>query len=130
MKQSTKQVAKVSKSASVQSKLAPTKGKERIKKTEKFTFLVEGVNGKELQNSKIETNRAVKTEIRSFSFAKKYALEFDKGFFTKFAKFNPADLTPANLLPLRSDREKEQSDKGGFSSWLFMSLVKRFYAQK
>jgi hypothetical protein len=101
-----------------------------VKKTEKIIFLAENVTGKILQNSKIETNREVKKEIRTFSFAKRYSLQFDKGFYSSFVKFNENDLTPANLLPLRTAKEKTSSDKNGFSAWLFMSLVKRFYSKK
>ena len=104
--------------------------KTAVKKTSQIVFLNEGVTGKKLQDAKIETNKAIKTEIRSFSFAQKYCLEFDRAFLSSFKKFNPSDLTPKNLLSLRTQREKDISDKNGFSAWLFMSLVKRYYATK
>jgi len=109
-------------------KNAVVTSKEAPKKTEKIIYL--SVSGKILNGAKIDTNRAIKTEIRTFSFAKRYSLNFDKGFYSSFVKFNENELTPANLLPLRTTKEKISSDKNGFSSWLFMSLVKRYYATK
>lgn len=118
------------KTATAKGKQATATAKTATKKTEKIVFLAENVTGKQFQQFKIDTNKAVKTEIRSFSFAKKYSLSFDKGFYASIVKFNENDLSPANLLPLRTDKEKQSSDKNGFSAWLFMSLVKRYYSKK
>ena len=114
----------------VTAKSKEKKGAIAPKKTEKIIFLTENVTGKNLQNAKIDTNREVKKEIRTFSFAKRYSLQFDQGFYSSFVKFNENDLTPVNLLPLRTAKEILSSDKNGFSAWLFMSLVKRFYSKK
>jgi hypothetical protein len=114
----------------VKAKSKVTTEKTAVKKTEKIVFLAENVTGKNLQDAKIETNREVKKEIRTFSFAKRYSLQFDKGFYSSFVKFNENDLTPVNLLPFRTTKETASSDKNGFSAWLFMSLVKRFYSKK
>lgn len=116
--------------ATAKGKQTTAKGTTAPKKTEKVVFLADGVTGKQFQQYKIDTNKAVKSEIRSFSFAKKYSLSFDKGFYSSIVKFNENDLSPANLLPLRTAKETTSSDKNGFSAWLFMSLVKRFYSKK
>lgn len=121
---------KVKATATAKGKTATAKGTTATKKTEKVVFLVDGMTGKQFQNNKIETNRAVKTEIRSFSFAKKVSIANDMGFYSSIKKFNENELTPVNLLPLRTAKEKTSSEKNGYSSWLFMSLVKRYYSKK
>lgn len=82
-----------------------------------------------LHKNKIATNKAVKSDITSFSSAKKFCIANDKEFLSSFKLMNFDELTPVNLLPLRTEREKISSDKNGFSAWLFMSLVKRYYAK-
>jgi hypothetical protein len=124
----TNKTATANKTATSKGKNAVVTSKQAPKKTEKIIYL--SVTGKILNGAKIDTNKAVKEEIRTFSFAKRYSLQFDRGFYSSFVKFNENDLTPANLLPLRTAKEKISSDKNGFSSWLFMSLVKRYYATK
>jgi hypothetical protein len=124
----TNKTATANKTATSKGKNAVVTSKQAPKKTEKIIYL--SVTGKILNGAKIDTNKAVKEEIRTFSFAKRYSLQFDRGFYSSFVKFNENDLTPANLLPLRTAKEKTSSDKNGFSSWLFMSLVKRYYQTK
>lgn len=98
----------------------------QVRKTEKVIFLAEGITGKKLVENKIATNNEAKKDIKSFSQCKKFALSNDQNFFTSFLKFNENDLTPTNLNPLLKGNE----GKNGFSVWLFMTLVRRFYAQK
>ena len=108
VKSTAKNSAKKGKSAPKKSATTTAKGTTAAKKTERVVFLVDGMTGKQFQNNKIETNRAVKTEIRSFSFAKKCSIENDMGFYSSIRKFNENDLSPANLLPLRTAKEKAQ----------------------
>lgn len=121
---------KVKATATAKGKQATAKGKTATKKTEKIVFLADGVTGKQFQQYKIDTNKAVKTEIRSFSFAKKYSLRYDMGFYSSIVRFNADELTPTNLTKFLTAKEKISSDKNGFSAWLFMSLVKRYYSKK
>lgn len=116
--------------ATAKGKTATAKGKTATKKTEKVVFLADGVTGKQFQQYKIDTNKAVKNDIRSFSSAQKFSIKNDMGFYSSIKNFNENDLTSSNLLPLRTTKEKISSDKNGFSAWLFMSLVKRYYSKK
>jgi len=116
---------KTSKATVKQSKQV-AKVENKVRKSEKIIFLAEGITGKKLVENKIATNNEAKKDIRSFSQCKKFALANDQNFFTSFVKFNENDLTPNNLTPLLKGNE----GKNGFSVWLFMTLVRRFYAQK
>lgn len=115
---------------------APKESKVIIKdkvvgtKKDNTVFLVDGVKGGQLHKCKIETNQAVKKDMRTFSSAKRFCIANDKKFLSSFKNFNADNLTDKTLLPLRTEKEKISSDKNGFSAWLFMSLVKRYYAKK
>jgi hypothetical protein len=86
-------------------------------------YLKEGITGKQVQQAKKATNVAVKEENNSFSFCLKQVIKHDQNFLTSFAGFKKADLTPANLLPLLTEREKGWK----FSSELVMRLISRYY---
>jgi hypothetical protein len=92
--------------------------------TPKVTYLSEGISGKDLQKAKIDTNKAHKADSGSFSYCKNRVLQFNAGFLEGFAAYNEADLTPKNLLPLRSEKE---SMRPNFSVWLIMQLISRYY---
>lgn len=87
-------------------------------------YLNEGITGKELQNRKSSTNKAVKEENSSFSFCLKQVQKHDNNFLTSFANYKKSDLTPANLLPFLTEKEKKS---GKFTAWLVMQLIGRFY---
>jgi hypothetical protein len=86
-------------------------------------YLKEGIKGKQLVSAKIDTNNAHKSDSKSISFCIKRILQFDTNFLNSFANFNEADITPKNLLPLL----KNEEGKKGFSVWLVMQLVTRYY---
>jgi hypothetical protein len=90
-------------------------------------YLQTGITGKQLQSAKSSTNKSVKEENTSFSFCVKQVLKHDNAFLTSFVNFNKADLTPANLLELMTEKEKKS---GKFTAWLVMSLIKRYYSIK
>lgn len=90
----------------------------------KITYLAEGISGKDLQKAKIDTNKAHKADSGSFSYCKNRVLQFNAGFLEGFAAYNEADLTPKNLLPLRSEKEAMRPN---FSVWLIMQLISRYY---
>jgi len=92
--------------------------------TPKVTYLAEGISGKDLQKAKIDTNKAHKADSGSFSYCKNRVLQFNSGFLEGFAAYNEADLTPKNLLPLRSEKEAMRPN---FSVWLIMQLISRYY---
>ena len=96
----------------------------KVSKAPKVTYLAEGITGKALQNAKIETNRAHKSDSGSFSYCVKRVIEFNAGFLEGFAAYNEEDLTPKNLLPLRSEKEAARPN---FSVWLIMQLISRYY---
>ena len=91
------------------------------------THLKEGITGKMLTRSKIEGNRANKNELRSISFnlkqINKHGVELLKGL-----KVTKVQLTPANLLPLRTVKEVARMDKNGglVTFWLIESLIIRY----
>lgn len=105
----------------------PVQSKEAPKKAEKIIFLAEGITGKKLVQNKIDTNNEVKAENTSFSFCLKQVIKHDKGFVSSFVKFNEADCSPKNLLPLLKGKE---AMNGKFSAWLVMTLIRRYYSTK
>lgn len=92
--------------------------------TPKVNYLAEGITGKALQSAKIDTNKAHKVDAGSFSYCVKRVMQFNAGFLEGFAAYNEADITPKNLLPLRSEKE---ASRPNFSVWLIMQLISRYY---
>lgn len=115
---------KVSKAKAL--KIAKAEKQSNVKKTlkPKITYLAEGITGKALQSAKIDTNKAHKVDAGSFSYCVKRVIQFNAGFLEGFAAYNEADLTPKNLLPLRSEKEAMRPN---FSVWLIMQLISRYY---
>lgn len=110
-------------------KLTPKKKAAKAaapKKAKQVVYLKEGVTGKQFMQGKIETNNAYKKEGKTLSYCIKKVKEHDK--FSKSIKgYKATDLTPKNLLPLRTETE---AARGNFSPWLVMMLVSRFYKAK
>ncbi len=90
-------------------------------------YLQTGITGKQLQSAKSATNKSVKEENTSFSFCLKQVQKHDQSILSSFVGYKKADMTPANLLDLMTEKEKKS---GKFSAWLVMSLIKRYYATK
>jgi hypothetical protein len=104
------------------SAIAPTvKPKEATKKAP--LYLKEGIKGKQLVSSKIDTNNEHKKDSKSISFCIKRVIQFDTNFLQSFNNYKIEDITPKNLLPLL----KNEEGKKGFSVWLIMQLVTRYY---
>jgi hypothetical protein len=103
-----------------------TKVASKVIETEKkrVVILVEGVTGKSLMQAKLNANNASKTEVKSISFCINQVNKHGQDFLTSFAKYNKKDITPANLLPLRTEKQVE---RGTFSVWLIMQLITKFY---
>lgn len=104
--------------------------KEKVKKP--ILELAENVTGKMLMASQIEANNLFKTEYKSASKVYELFVEYahTKTDFTKSIKgFNLDEVKPSkNLLDnFRTEKEKE---KGTFSLWLYMQIVKRYYKNK
>lgn len=97
----------------------------KTKKT--VTYLNDGVTGKSLMKSIYATNNAHKQDGKSFSFCIKRVIEFGDEFFAGIKGFNVADLTPKNLIPLRTEKN---ALKEGFSVYEMCLLIKKFYATK
>lgn len=123
----TKTASKTAKTQVKTENKKPVQSKAAPKKTEKIVFLAEGITGKKLVANKIDTNNSVKAENTSFSFCLKQVIKHDKGFCSSFVKFNEADCSPKNLLPLLKGKE---AISGKFSAWLVMTLIRRYYATK
>lgn len=98
------------------------------KKTNKVvTYLNEGVTGKSLMKSIYATNNAHKQDGKSFSYCIKRVIEFGDEFFAGIKGFNVADLTPKNLIPLRTEKNAQ---KEGFSVYEVCLLINKFYKNK
>jgi hypothetical protein len=91
--------------------------------------IAEGLTGKQMMALKIQANRLNREELRSFSFQVNQMKKHGQAFL-KACKVSESELTPKNLLVLRTEREAERNDKGGFSFWLIESLVKRYSVAK
>jgi hypothetical protein len=120
----TNAAPKVSKAKALKSaKAQKTVSVKKVLKP-KITYLAEGITGKALQSAKIDTNKAHKVDAGSCSYCKNRVIQFNAGFLEGFAAYNEADLTPKNLLPLRSEKEAMRPN---FSVWLIMQLISRYY---
>jgi len=95
------------------------------KATKQPLHLKQGVTGKKLVSSKIDTNKAIKEDRKSISSAIRDILnpKLNRGFLESFVNYNEADITPKNLLTML----KENEGKNGFSCWLVMQLITRYY---
>lgn len=103
--------------------------KTAVKKTEKVVYISGNVTGRELQQLKSSQNKDAKLKLRSISSCIT-AVKLSEGkFLTSFINFDEKDITPSNLLPLRNEKEILYSDTKGFSTWLVMGLIKRYYQQ-
>lgn len=113
--------------ATATAKTATAKGKTATKKVEKVIFIASNVTGRELQQFKSSQNKDAKLKLRSISSCIT-AVKLSEGkFLESFINFDEKDITPSNLLPLRNEKEILYSDTKGFSTWLVMGLIKRYY---
>lgn len=96
-------------------------------KVDKTVYLAEGVTGKAFMQLIFNANKAHKEEGKSFSFCLKRAVEFGGEVFSSIKGFDIKDLTPANLIPLRSEHNKL---KAGFSVYEVLMLIKKYYQNK
>jgi hypothetical protein len=115
--------------ATAKGKAKETKGKTATKKTEKVIFLSGNVTGRELQGYKSQQNKDAKLKLRSISSCITAIKESEGNFLKSFINFDVKDLTPTNLIPLRNEKEILYSDTKGFSTWLVLGLIKRYYQQ-
>jgi hypothetical protein len=108
-------------------------------KTEKVTYLMEGISGKQFQEFRKKLNNVAKSTNFSFSYMKKLVLKTDLETNFEWSKsiknFNVDDLTPTNLIPLLTKHEltfkikhgKIKSEEQKFSVWLITNLITRYY---
>ena len=90
----------------------------------KVVYLKEGMTGKQLTKLKINANNASKEECKSASWCIKQLTKHGQEFLNSFSNYSPSDITPANLLPLRTEKQVE---RGTFSVWLMTQLITKFY---
>lgn len=113
----------------------------KIEKTEKTTYLKEGLTGKQLQAEKLKANSDNKAELKSFSFQQKQFFKYGNEllkYFKKAPKFKSQSefdkiFSPNVLLPFLSEKEKERINSAklegkneNFSFYLFENLVIRY----
>lgn len=96
-------------------------------KVEKIKYLAEGVTGKQMMQNIYDANNGVKAKRTSFSQCLKDALEEakEKDTFKCVPAFNPAEMTPKNLLPLRNEKRTIAGAK--WSPYEVLTLMKKFY---
>lgn len=96
---------------------------KKAKEPKQVIYLKQGLTGKSLVSSKIDTNKAIKSDRKSFSSCLRDIIKNDTNFLNSFVGYQETDLTPKNLLPLL----KNEEGKNGFSCWLLMQLITRYY---
>jgi len=96
-------------------------------KVAKVTYLAEGVTGKDMMKNIFDANNNVKAKRTSFSQCLKDALEEAEltGTFKCVPAFNPAEMTPKNLVPLRNEKRTIEGAK--WSPYEVLMLMKKFY---
>jgi len=125
----SKKASKVTKVINVSKKGISISAKASIEAPKKETtkkaplYLKEGIKGKQLVSAKIDTNNEHKKDAKSISYCIKRLLQFDTNFLQSFANYKSEDITPKNLLSMLKENEGQK----GFSVWLVMQLVTRYY---
>jgi len=96
------------------------------------TFLAENVTGKQLLNLKFEANKLNKDELNSLSFQIKQFNKHGSNLIKGLKGFSMDMVTPKNILPFLTDKEKEKQAKNGgkFSFYLVENLVIRYAKNK
>jgi hypothetical protein len=125
----TNTAAKLQGNEAAKNKIQTVKAAQSEATPKNEVVIAEGLTGKQLVRLKIEANQANKSELRSFSFQVNQMRKHGAAFLDA-CKVSESDLTPKNLLPLRTEREAERSDKSGFSFWLIETLIKRYSVAK
>lgn len=99
----------------------------KVAKVEKIRYLAEGVTGKQMMENICKANKGIKENRGTFSYNLKEALEMAKaqGTFNCVPAFNPAEMTPKNLCPLR--REDRTIKGSPWNPWEVLNLMKKFY---
>ena len=99
----------------------------KVAKVEKVKYLAEGVTGKDMMKNIYNANNGVKAKRMSLSQCLKDALEEAaiNDTFKCVPTFNPAEMTPKNLLPLRN--EKRTIAGSNWSPYEVLMLMKKFY---
>ncbi len=113
-------------------KVNTAKNEAKIEILNKVTYLSENVKGKDLIKLKLDANNLNKQELNSLSFClnqfKKHGNEMIKG----FNNISMEELTPKNLLPFLTDKEKEKQslNDNKFTFYLIENLVIRYVKNK
>jgi len=96
------------------------------------TYLAANVTGKQLLNLKFEANKLNKDELNSLSFQIKQFNKHGESLIKGLKGFSMDMVTPKNILPFLTDKEKEKQAKNGgkFSFYLVENLVIRYAKNK
>lgn len=120
--------AKVSNVVTSKNVVTATKG--AVKQTKIIAYIKEGMSGKMLQANRSIQNNSAKKQLKTISSALSAIKASEGEFLQSFVGFDMSDLIPKNLLPLRTEKEIEFTEVKGFSTWLVLGLIKRFYESK
>jgi hypothetical protein len=104
----------------------------KVETKNNVTHLAENVTGKQLRNEMIKANRLNKEELQSLSFQLKQFNKHGEEMLKLFRGVSMEDITPKNILPFLTEKEKERQAKNGnkFSFYLVENLVNRYAKNK
>jgi hypothetical protein len=128
---STKNASKQAKANNVvtpKNEVVPTA--TAVKQTKVITYIKEGMSGKMLQANRSLQNQSAKKQLKTISSCLTAIKSSEGEFLNSFVNYNVNDLIPKNLIPSMNDREIEFTKVKGFSTWLVLGLIKRFYEAK
>ena len=97
-----------------------------------ITYLSANVTGKQMLKMKFDANKENKEELQSLSFCIKQFNKHGAKLISGLKSVSMKDVTPKNILPFLTDKEKEkQAQNGGkFSFYLVENLVIRMAKSK
>lgn len=121
--------AKVSNVVTPKDVVVPTKS--RVIQPKVIAYIKEGMTGKVLQANRSIQNQSAKKQLKSISSCLR-AIKLSKGdYLNSFTNFDANDLEfPKKFTILRTEKEVAFTEEKGFSTWLVLGLIKRFYELK
>ena len=129
---STKNASKQAKSSNVVTpKNEAVATKSEAKQTKVITYIKEGMSGKMLQANRSLQNQSAKKQLKTISSCLTAIKHSEGEYLNSFTNFDILDLNfPKRFTELRTEKEIEYTDKKGFSTWLVLGLIKRYYEAK
>jgi hypothetical protein len=104
----------------------------KVETKHNVTYLADNITGKKLLSLKFEANKLNKDELNSLSFQIKQFNKHGENLIKGLKGFSMQEVTPKNILPFLTEKEKEKQAKNGgkFSFYLVENLVIRYAKNK